>query len=215
MTSLDIQLWELIANHEMPEDGSGRAFIEQLTTEHSISHQTAATAIDEYRKFIYLCATRAERNVPSKAVDLVWHLHMQHSRDYWDVFCRKLGRPVHHSPGGAGPQQLDDYKGTVGAYRDLWATPPKGIWRESRAVDRIWGLVVSALFICIGFFALAHGAAPIPWLALAGFGVIGVLNELRYMTTHGELTLVFETGDPFADDDAGDCGSGDCGGCGD
>ena len=113
MTSLNTQLWELIKSHKMPDDATGAPFIDQLMAENCISPDTAAVAITEYKKFMYLCATRSERNVPSKAVDLVWHLHMQHSRDYWDVFCKKLGKPVHHNPGGSGQEHLSDYSATV------------------------------------------------------------------------------------------------------
>ncbi|MEO0976973.1 MAG: hypothetical protein AAFY24_06935, partial [Pseudomonadota bacterium] len=81
MTSLNTQLWELIKTHKMPDDAAGKPFIEQLMAENRITLATATVAIAEYQKFMYLCATRPERNVPSKAVDLVWHLHMQHSRD--------------------------------------------------------------------------------------------------------------------------------------
>ena len=95
MTSRNDQLWELISNHPMPADASGRSFPDQLMDEHGIRRETALTAIDEYRKFIYLCATREARNVPSKAVDLVWHQHMQHTRDYWDGLCAKIGKPLH------------------------------------------------------------------------------------------------------------------------
>ena len=58
--------------------------------------------------------------------------------------------------------------------------------------------------------------APLPfmliWLGIPLYMLVVMLNSL---TPKGEFTLVFETVDPFADDDAGDCGSGDGGGCGD
>ena len=215
MTSLNTQLWELISNHKMPDDGSGKPFLEQLMDEHAISSMTAAAAIAEYRKFMYLCATRTERNVPSKAVDLVWHLHMQHSRDYWDVFCKKIGRPVHHSPGGERSQHLSDYKATVAAYKTLFGTPPKGIWKQSDKLGSLLTLIFLVPFIFVGAIDLAQGDQPIfmmLWLSIALFIFMTTLNG---MTTKGELTLVFENSDPFANEDAGDCGSGDCGGCGD
>ena len=216
MTSRNDQLWELISNHPMPADAVGRDFPEQLMAEHRIKRETALTAIEEYRKFIYLCATREARNVPSKAVDLVWHQHMQHSRDYWDVFCKKIGKPVHHAPGGEGRGHLDDYKATVAAYRARFGTPPKGVWRERNRVSDIAALVFVSLFIVVGLSMLAGGEAP-PAAALAFIALPAlVIYRLLYgMTVKGEFELTFETGDPFADDDAGDCGSGDGGGCGD
>lgn len=161
MTSLNLQLWELIKTHKMPDDATGRPFIERLMAENRISHDTATVAIAEYLKFMYLCATRSQRNVPSKAVDLVWHLHMQYSRDYWDSFCKKLEKPVHHNPGGQGRQHLDDYKNTVKAYRDLFGKPPKGIWRQNSKVGAFVLLAFSAAFFCGGAISIAQRDNPL------------------------------------------------------
>lgn len=215
MTSLNTQLCELIETHKMPDDAAGTPFIEQLMAENSISHDTATVAIAEYKKFMYLCATRGARNVPSKAVDLVWHLHMQHSRDYWDIFCKKLGKPVHHTPGGKGSEHLEDYKATVDAYRHLFGTPPKGIWKLNKKAESFVVLVFLAIFMLVGGGSIAHGGNLLfgmLWLSIPLFIFVMTLNNL---TTKGEFTLIFECNDPFANDDAGDCGSGDGGGCGD
>ncbi|MEM7751901.1 MAG: hypothetical protein AAF230_00715 [Pseudomonadota bacterium] len=215
MTSLNTQLWELIETHNMPDDATGTPFTKQLMVENSISHETATVAIAEYKKFMYLCATRHERNVPSKAVDLVWHLHMQHSRDYWDVFCAKLGKPVHHSPGGQGSEHLDDYKATVAAYKDLFGTPPKGIWKQNSRVGSIATLIFLAIFILIGGSAIADSDDLVFGMLWLGIPLFIFVTTLNSMTPRGEYTLIFECNDPFANDDAGDCGSGDGGGCGD
>ena len=215
MTSRPDQLWELISTHPMPADAAGLSFTDQLMREHRIQRGTALTAIEEYRKFIFLCLTREARNVPSKAVDLVWHLHMQHSRDYWDVFCQKLGKPIHHSPGGDGAGHLADYKATVAAYRDHFGTPPRGIWREHSRAANLFGLIFSGVFLIFGLVGLSAGAPiwfMVLWLAIP---VAIFVNCLFGLTSHGEFTLTFEMGDPFADKDGGDCGSGDGGGCGD
>lgn len=216
MTSRHDQLWELISNHPMPADATGRSFPDQLTDEHGIRRETALTAIEEYRKFIYLCATREGRNVPSKAVDLVWHQHMQHTRDYWDVLCAKVGKPLHHSPGGAGKDHLLDYKATVAAYRDRFGTPPRGIWRQQKRGEAIFGLILTGLFVVFGLSMLAGGEAPPLFAQIFTAIPLIVMASLLYgMTPGGEYELTFEFGDPFADNDAGDCGSGDGGGCGD
>lgn len=215
MTSLNTQLWELIKTHKMPDDAAGSPFIEQLMAENRISRDTANVAIAEYQKFMYLCATRPERNVPSSAVDLVWHLHMQHSRDYWDVFCKKLGKPVHHNPGGHGLQHLEDYKATVKAYSDLFGTPPKGIWKRKDRVGTFTMLIFLLVFICIGASSIVQSGDllfGVLWLSVPLVCFVITLNSL---TSRSELTLIFESDDPFADKDAGDCASGDGGGCGD
>ncbi len=215
MTSLDNLLWERIATHEMPEDSAGKPFLKQMMAEYHIFRDTAEVAISEYRKFMYLCATRRSRNVPSKAVDLVWHLHMQHSRDYWEVFCVKLNKRIHHNPGVPRARHLEDYKATVEAYKDLFGTPPKGIWKEHNRVSAVLSLVFSAAFVFLGFIAMLSGFNPIFTAVLLSLPMLILAKSLLSLTSRGEFTLTFETGDLFSDNQAGDCGSGDCGGCGD
>lgn len=215
MTSLNTQLWELIKTHKMPDDAAGKPFVEQLMADNRISLETANVAIAEYRKFMYLCATRPERNVPSQAVDLVWHLHMQHSRDYWDVLCNKLGKPVHHTPGTLGGQHLDDYKATVTSYKKLFGTLPKGIWKQKSKVETYATLIMLSIFIFVGVGGIIQQGNHVFGLLWLGIPLFIFVKTLNSLTTQGEFTLIFESGDPFADDDAGDCGSGDGGGCGD
>lgn len=216
MTSLNTQLWELIENYQMPADGSGRSFVQQLINQHGIKPETAEVAIAEYRKFMYLCATREARNVPSTAVDLVWHLHMQHSRNYWDVFCKKIGKPIHHRPGGETQAHLDDYAATIEAYRSLFGTPPRGIWRETVPFNQVGQIIFSAAFILIGIVLLLtpdlHIGFGFFWLCIS---LTMFVQAFANATPQGNYTLTFETGDPFANRDMGECGSGDCGGCGD
>jgi len=214
MTSLNTQLWELISNYKMPADASGLPFTDQLMAQNSISRETADVAIIEYHKFMYLCATRDKRNVPSKAVDLVWHLHMQHSRDYWDGFCKILGKPVHHNPGGQGAGHLEDYKATVEAYRELFGIPPKGIWKQSNKGGTLLTLIllmVTVWFSIDQFWQSKVPALMVLYILFLLYMFVSTLNEL---TPKGEFSFVFGNKDPFSDDDAGDCGSG-CGGCGD
>lgn len=216
MTSLNPQLWELIETHPMPANRSGVPFIDRLMHENRITRETAETAIEEYRKFMYLCATREDRNVPSKAVDLVWHLHMQYSRDYWDVFCAKIGKPIHHDPGGEDRAHLDDYKATLAAYRQLFGTPPNGIWRQENRGAHVLGLLFSGAMIAAmvreAGFGVFAGLLPLLFVAIP---FLLFLSSLRALTDRGAVALVFDASDPFADQDAGDCGSGDGGGCGD
>jgi hypothetical protein len=55
----------------------------------------------EYRKFMYLCATKPKNlaiSVPCKKVDEFWHCHIIHTKLYMN-FCQVLGvRYIHHSP---------------------------------------------------------------------------------------------------------------------
>jgi hypothetical protein len=55
----------------------------------------------EYRKFMYLCATKPRNlaiSVPSQKIDEFWHCHIIHTKLYMN-FCQVLGvEYIHHSP---------------------------------------------------------------------------------------------------------------------
>ena len=94
--------------------------------------------IDEYIKFMMLAATG--NAVPSKAVDEVWHLHIQFTLDY-QVFCRNhLQTFIHHEP--AESSDYVAYNKTMKRYVDLFGDlPPEDIWAyKPTLMERIFGI---------------------------------------------------------------------------
>ncbi len=206
-------LWHVIDSHPMPRDASGQSFVDQLIRRYKIRRKTAERAVQEYKRFVYLVAIgQGERRVPSKAVDHVWHLHMQHTRDYWDVFCAAIGRPLHHTPGGAGAAHLQDYDRTREAYEAAFgAPPPRGIWRRIHRGQALAMGAFFAIFLVIGMQGLASGALPAVLFALVGG--LGVAYSAAVQTPWGRAYLTFEFYGGWGDGNDGDCG-GDGGGCG-
>lgn len=93
----------------------------------------ADAAVEEYARFCWLAAHTGHPVAPSEEVDEVWHLHLQHTRDYWETFCPKvLGTPLHHEPGTPNPrhrQRLrDDYAETLASYQRAFGPPPEAFW---------------------------------------------------------------------------------------
>src|SRR5262249_50433300 len=98
-------LWQCIQDFPIDDPGDAFSFSARLAHENGWSGATAAAAIEEYRKFIYLIGVSDSPLTPSEAVDQVWHLHLLYTRSYWTEFCGGvLCRPLHHEPtrGGAG-----------------------------------------------------------------------------------------------------------------
>lgn len=73
------------------------------------SSDHTAEVIAEYKRFTFLAVSTGQVATPSKAVDAAWHLHLEYTREYWDVFCAQvLGAPLHHTPGNVATLALID-----------------------------------------------------------------------------------------------------------
>ena len=90
-------------------------------------------AVNEYKKFMYIATYSAV--TPSKAIDQVWHLHIQHT-DLYQKFCQGLFDRdfCHHNPELIEPQDgissyHDQYYDTLEKYYWEFAShPPGNIW---------------------------------------------------------------------------------------
>lgn len=216
MTLTDRALWARIASYPMPADAAGVSFEDQLRDAHGISLRTARTAIAEYRRFLYLSALKQGRTVPTKAVDEVWHLHLTHTRDYWERFVPQVldGQPIHHSPGQ--PQgHIDDFRATEGRYvAEFGEDPPKGMWKTAtRKGNVLTGVLAVAFGLCFVTASL-NNDVPLPFTAFAViWTAIAAWSLFAALTTSDDGSVQFSI-DIWADGEGGDCGS--CGGgCGD
>ncbi|TCW80970.1 TIGR04222 domain-containing membrane protein [Burkholderia sp. SRS-46] len=103
------------------------------------THAHALAVIDEYKRFAFLAQAAGHPVTPSHAVDAAWHLHLQYTREYWDVFCAGVLRaPLHHMPGtGASDEAAiyaEYYRRTLDSYRRLFGSePPETIWPRPAA----------------------------------------------------------------------------------
>ena len=130
---LDDATWRRLAAHAFDRLGAPLSFTRRLARENRWGIAYAARAVDEYRKFCYLAVQAGHPVTPSDAVDVVWHLHLTYSRDYWNVFCpRVLGKDLHHDPTTGTAAEAgkfsDRYAKTLCAYRAAFGTPPADIW---------------------------------------------------------------------------------------
>lgn len=130
----DPELWNRIQAYDLDYPSVSLPFSARLAHENGWTLEFSRQAIEEYKKFIYLICVSNETLTPSQKVDEVWHLHLVHTRGYWDDFCTAtLGREIHHTPteGGAAEDTRFRYayQRTKERYAEEFDTePPSDIW---------------------------------------------------------------------------------------
>lgn len=109
-------------------------FSRKLAREENWTESFTQKAIEEYKKFIYLCCTLPNGASPSEIVDKVWHLHLTYTQNYWEEFCPDiLQRKLHHHPSAGGRSEAEKHKSwfmeTLESYRQVFGEmPPEEIW---------------------------------------------------------------------------------------
>lgn len=137
MTNDEKKLWDKIRMFTPDEPGSALTFSQRLARENRWTHAFALAAIEEYRRFIFLCTTSEKGATPSDQVDQVWHLHLTYTRSYWNTLCRDiLGKEIHHNPtkgGRAEGEKFEDmYHYTLNLYRRKFGQePPPQFWPDA------------------------------------------------------------------------------------
>ncbi len=226
------RLWAGIEAFSFDRIGTELKFKARLARENGWSESFAERAIEEYRRFIYLCCEAGHPCSPSDVVDQVWHLHLCYTRSYWIDLCHEtLGRQLHHGPtqgGVAEAEKFSDWYGqTLQSYQkafgclptaDLWPSVA-GYSRQSdyRRVDlrQNWvlskqkvqglfaiGAVSSAM---VGCGAITSVATEIPFPVIFIGGVILFMIVMRLRKARGKAR---GKGGP------GGCGGGCSSGCG-
>jgi hypothetical protein len=130
--SASTALWSRIAAHSFEPEHLPN-FARRLAREQRWSAAFTSGAIAEYRRFCFLAVTAPQPVTPSEEVDEVWHLHLLHSRHYWDIWCGQvLQTALHHDPTPGGAAALawhrEQYAQTLLAYEQTFGPPPEAYW---------------------------------------------------------------------------------------
>lgn len=124
-------LWELISSFPMDNPKAELKFSDRLAYLNGWTDAYAKQAIQEYLKFIFLCAVSEQMVTPSLVVDSVWHLHLLYTRSYQEL-CTLAGRFIHHEPSLGGEAETGKFKNiyeqTLAMYTRFFGTPPRNIW---------------------------------------------------------------------------------------
>jgi hypothetical protein len=148
-TRAEADLWRRVAEHDFEVADQSPHFLARLARDKAWSLAFARGAIEEYRRFAFLCVVAGGVMTPSEEVDEVWHQHLTFSRDYWDVWCgQRLGRALHHDPSRGGSEQgayfRRRYAATLAAYERWFGPPPEAwwpaSWRRFRGAGRFRGV---------------------------------------------------------------------------
>jgi uncharacterized protein (TIGR04222 family) len=123
-------LWQAIAAYPLAGE-RGVDLASRLVAKQGWARPAAEGVVLEYRRFCFLACIADFVVVPSAEVDEVWHLHMLHSRDYWDGWCAEaLGLKLHHEPAasGDGARFRTLYAETLALYETCFGPPPEACW---------------------------------------------------------------------------------------
>jgi uncharacterized protein (TIGR04222 family) len=127
-------LWKKIQALPLDEPGAAITFSTKLSSQQNWSPSFTKRAIEEYRRFIFLCCISPTGASPSKTVDEVWHLHLTYTHSYWIKLCREIaGKDIHHMPSKGGDDENhkheDWYNETLLSYKNVFAREaPADIW---------------------------------------------------------------------------------------
>ena len=227
MTELQ-DLWQAILAYSPGYVDASLGFARRLAEENGWTEEYAQRVVMEYKRFVFLAATREHPVTPSDQVDQAWHLHLTYSRDYWEEFCPgTLGRPLHHDPTRGGSAErakyFDWYERTLNDYRTVFGEPPADIWPASaiRFAQRFerrlivehkarpsgrWAALVAALGLAGSAWG-AQGNAGFNWiwflLLIGGFLLFLVWLLRRSGTAQGK-----------GRNDGSGCGGAGCGSVG-
>jgi len=128
------ELYQAILAYQIDEPNVALPFQKRLARENGWTIDFSHHAIEEYKKFIYLCIAAGHPCTPSDEVDQVWHLHMLYTSSYFERLCNQiLGKTIAHEPTKGGSHESekfhDWYAKTLESYRNEFGTePPTDIW---------------------------------------------------------------------------------------
>lgn len=134
-------LWFRIDSFDLESGNPGKPFLNRLVRELQWTPDFAEHAIGEYKRFCYLVCVSDTEQTPSKIIDLVWHQHLQFTRNYWDEFCEgTLFRKLHHHPGNGSEEDNERfrtaYAGTLLRYQEEFDTSPlQEYWMQTPEVN--------------------------------------------------------------------------------
>lgn len=128
------ELWEKIQTFQPDDPASAFPFSKKLAKENNWTTVFTNRAIEEYKKFIFLCCISPTGASPSPVVDEVWHMHLTYTDNYWNEFCKKtLSKEIHHHPSKGGnaenEKHVNWFDDTLKLYeKHFHHQPPTDIW---------------------------------------------------------------------------------------
>ena len=166
------QLWQRIRSHPFEAPNQSVDFTRRLARDNGWTLPDARCAVEEYRRFCFLSCVSPGPMTPSEQIDEVWHLHLIHTRDYWERFCPgALGQSLHHVPTHGGAAQLhkhrEQYAVTLERYGLYFGPAPRAWWPDSHA--RFSARTPSRRVECAKYWVILRLRRPAPMTWALGF----------------------------------------------
>jgi len=133
-------LWNRIDQFQFDDPNAAIKFSDKLASQNNWEKEFTLRAIEEYKKFIFLCSISPSGASPSQIVDEVWHLHLTYTHNYWKEFCAKtLEKEIHHYPSSGGDSENSRHKNwyaeTYRIYQEIFREhPPRDIWPKPQSL---------------------------------------------------------------------------------
>jgi len=189
-TKSDRRLWHRLEGYSFHERPLTRSLVDRLAEETGHSIDVCYTLVEEYRRFMYLAGSSAETLAPSPIVDMVWRMHTEDARAYYEDFCpRILGRTIYRPEGDSEALALEedpDYVRTLEAYTEEFGRPQVQYWPDPDfALERLsqfvfWMVAGAAFALALVFQSLTFAA----------FGLLVILTTLFLRWKLSSLPLI-------------------------
>lgn len=131
-------LWNRLQSFSLDSPNVDFPFSKKLAKEENWTLDFTAKAIEEYKKFVYLCCILPNGASPSEIVDKVWHMHLIYTQNYWEEFCPNiLQQKLHHHPSNGGLNENEKHKNwfqeTIKNYEEIFKQKvPIEIWLNEK-----------------------------------------------------------------------------------
>ncbi|OCA71105.1 hypothetical protein BBH99_03465 [Chryseobacterium contaminans] len=230
----DETLWDRIQGFSLDASDAEFPFSKKLAKEENWSLEFTRKAIEEYKKFVYLCCILPKGASPSEVVDKVWHMHLIYTQNYWEEFCPNiLKRALHHHPSkGGGNEKLKHqnwFTDTLKSYKDVFQSEaPQEIWMNGNTAGKtkgkwsIWKLIpflflILMLSSCLGEVIVTIGSIFLSFAGIMVFGaIIAFIKQIKEIQDKNDGNSGSSCGGSSCSSGSscgGGCGGG-CGGCG-
>ena len=130
-------LWQRIQGFSLDAQNASFSFSKKLAKEENWTADFTKRAIEEYKKFVYLCCISPNGATPSEIVDKVWHMHLIYTQNYWEDFCPNvLKMNLHHHPSKGGFEENSKHQNwfleTLENYKEIFQQEaPDEIWKNN------------------------------------------------------------------------------------
>lgn len=225
-------LWNRLLEFSLDVPDADFPFSKKLAKEEGWTADFTSKAIEEYKKFVYLCCKLPGGASPSPVVDKVWHMHLLYTRNYWEEFCPDvLHQKLHHQPSTGG--KIDKakhrkwFEDTLENYSIIFGKmPPEEIWisKAKTATFRNFMKMNFKIFLMISIVFMVNSCSDYTKSMLSEIAsIVGAIIVIAWFIAG----LFNKDKNSGKNNDGGSCGGssscgsacscgcgGGCGGCG-